>query len=256
MAVMVRQASVHIGAGSAGGELGQAELGAKDPMMRILLIEDDAEVAEFVAEGLAANGHLAQTEPVGRQGLRRAQSENFDILIVDRMLPDIEGADLVAQMRALGLANPILMLTSLGAIEDRVKGLGSGADDYLVKPFAMAELCARIDALSRRGRGGLSDTAACGAIKIDRIRREVWREGQRIVLQPREFELLEQLIRQQDRVVSRAMLLEQVWHFHFDPQTNIVETHMSRLRQKLNAGFSRDPIQTVRGVGYKLCSDA
>jgi two-component system OmpR family response regulator len=224
--------------------------------MRILLIEDDAEVAGFIAEGLAANGHVVLTEPAGRQGLRRAQSENFDVLIVDRMLPDIEGIDLVSQMRALGLSLPILILTSLGAIEDRVKGLGSGADDYLVKPFAMAELCARIDALGRRGRGGLSDTAACGTIKIDRIRREVWRDGQRIVLQPREFELLEQLVRQQDRVVSRAMLLEQVWHFHFDPQTNIVETHMSRLRQKLNAGFSHDPIQTVRGVGYKLCSDA
>lgn len=224
--------------------------------MRILVIEDDAEMAGFIADGLAAQGHVVLIEPEGRGGLRRAQSENCDALIVDRMLPDIDGVDLVSEMRSLGLAEPILMLTSLGAIEDRVKGLGSGADDYLVKPFAMAELCARIDALSRRGRGGLSDTAACGTIKIDRIRREVWREGQRIVLQPREFELLEQLIRQQDQVVSRAMLLEQVWHFHFDPQTNIVETHMSRLRQKLNAGFDRDPIQTVRGVGYKLRSDA
>ncbi|PNU02253.1 response regulator transcription factor [Novosphingobium guangzhouense] len=224
--------------------------------MRILVIEDDAEMAGLIADGLAAQGHVSLIEPEGRPGLRRAQSENCDVLIVDRMLPDIDGADLVAEMRGLGLSEPILMLTSLGAIEDRVKGLGSGADDYLVKPFAMAELCARIDALGRRGRGGLSDTAVCGTIKIDRVRREVWREGQRIVLQPREFELLEQLIRQQDQVVSRAMLLEQVWHFHFDPQTNIVETHMSRLRQKLNADFERDPIQTVRGVGYKLRSDA
>ncbi|EAT10352.1 response regulator transcription factor [Sphingobium sp. 10 DY56-G10] len=224
--------------------------------MRILLIEDDAEMAGFIADALAAQGQDTVIEAEGRQGLRRAQSENFDVLIVDRMLPDMEGAQLVSQMRDLGLSEPILMLTSLGAIEDRVKGLASGADDYLVKPFAIAELSARLDALSRRGKSGLSDTGACGTIKIDRVRREAWREGQRIVLQPREFELLEQLIRQQDQVVSRAMLLEQVWHFHFDPQTNIVETHMSRLRQKLNAGFDCDPIQTVRGVGYKLRSDA
>ncbi|WP_370059818.1 response regulator transcription factor [Novosphingobium sp. P6W] len=154
------------------------------------------------------------------------------------------------------MSEPVLILTSLGAIEDRVTGLGSGADDYLVKPFAMAELRARIGALSRRGKSGLADTTACGSIKIDRVRREVWREGRRIVLQPREYELLEQLMRQPDKVMSRAMLLEQVWHFHFDPQTNIVETHMSRLRQKLNAGCERDAIQTVRGVGYKLRSDA
>lgn len=223
--------------------------------MRILLIEDDAEMAGFIADGLATQGHETMIEPEGRRGLRRAQSEICDVLIVDRMLPDIDGADLVSEMRELGLTEPVLMLTSLGAIEDRVRGLGSGADDYLIKPFAMAELCARVDAVSRRGRGGLSDIAVCGAIKIDRVRREVWRAGSRIVLQPREFELLEQLIRQQDRVVSRAMLLEQVWHFHFDPQTNIVETHMSRLRQKLNAGFDHDAIQTVRGVGYKLRSD-
>lgn len=224
--------------------------------MRILLIEDDIEMARFIVEGLAADGHVTLTETEGRQGLRRAQSESCDVLVVDRMLPDIDGAQLVAEMRQLGMSEPVLILTSLGAIEDRVTGLGSGADDYLVKPFAMAELRARIGALTRRGKSGLADTTACGSIKIDRVRREVWREGRRIVLQPREYELLEQLMRQPDKVMSRAMLLEQVWHFHFDPQTNIVETHMSRLRQKLNAGCERDAIQTVRGVGYKLRSDA
>lgn len=224
--------------------------------MRILVIEDDAVMVDFISDGLSADGHVVLAEGTGAGGLRRAQSENCDVLIVDRMLPDQDGADLVSQMRALGMAEPVLLLTSLGAIEDRVKGLGSGADDYLVKPFAMAELSARVDALSRRGKGGLSDTASCGSIKIDRVRREVWREGKRIVLQPREFELLEQMMRQPDRVISRAMLLEQVWHFSFDPQTNIVETHMSRLRQKLNAGFDQDPVQTVRGVGYMLRSDA
>lgn len=224
--------------------------------MRILVIEDDTDMIEFIRQGLQESGHTVMAENMAAEGLRRAQSESCQVLIVDRMLPDLDGAELVSQMRALGIAEPILMLTSLGAIEDRVKGLGSGADDYLVKPFAMAELCARVEALSRRGKGGLSNTASCGSIKIDRVRREVWREGRRIVLQPREFELLEQLMRQPDQVVSRAMLLEQVWHFSFDPQTNIVETHMSRLRQKLNAGFDRDPVQTVRGVGYKLRADA
>lgn len=223
--------------------------------MRVLIIEDDMETAAFVAEGLAADGHVVEHASEGRVGLRRAQSENFDVLIVDCMLPDIDGNSLVADMRSRGVAQPLLMLTALGAIEDRVRGLRSGADDYLVKPFAMAELSARLDALARRGTEALASTEACGAIKIDRIRREVWREGRRIVLQPREYELLEQLIRHPDQVVSRAMLLEQVWHFHFDPQTNIVETHMSRLRQKLNAGFDEDAIRTVRGVGYMLRSD-
>ncbi|AXB80565.1 DNA-binding response regulator (plasmid) [Novosphingobium sp. P6W] len=223
--------------------------------MRILVVEDDSDMADFISDGLTASGHVVMTELDAAAGLRRAQRENCDVLVIDRMLPDMDGADLVSQMRGLGMAEPILLLTSLGAIEDRVKGLGSGADDYLVKPFAMAELGARVEALGRRGKAGLSDTSSCGSLKIDRVRREVWREGRRIVLQPREYELLEQLMRQPDQVVSRAMLLEQVWHFHFDPQTNIVETHMSRLRQKLNADFASDPIQTVRGVGYRLRSD-
>lgn len=224
--------------------------------MRVLIIEDDLETAGFVADGLAAEGHTVHHAELGRAGLRRAQAENYDVIIVDCMLPDIDGNALLGEMRSLGVSQPLLMLTALGAIEDRVRGLRSGADDYLVKPFAMAELSARLDALVRRGKDVLDNADACGTIKIDRIRREVWREGRRIVLQPREYELLEQLIRRPDSVVSRAMLLEQVWHFHFDPQTNIVETHMSRLRQKLNAGFAEDAIRTVRGVGYMLRSDA
>lgn len=223
--------------------------------MRLLLIEDDAEMAAYITDGLEEAGHSLVVSVEGKTGFRRAQAENFDVLIVDCMLPDIDGFTLVADMRRQGIDRPVLMLTSLGAITDRVKGLRSGADDYVVKPFAMAELGARIDALVRRGQGSLSDSASCGSIKVDRIRREVWRDGRRVVLQPREYELLEQLIRQPGSVVSRAMLLEQVWHFHFDPQTNIVETHMSRLRQKLNAGFEQDAIQTVRGVGYLLRED-
>lgn len=224
--------------------------------MRILLIEDDVEMATFIADGLAEEGHETRVEPLGLQALRRAETEAFDVLVVDCMLPDIDGFTLVQTLRRNGSVDPVLMLTSLGAIEDRVKGLKSGADDYLVKPFAIAELSARVEALARRSSAAPSETASCGSIKIDRLRREVWRQGRRIILQPREFELLEQLVRQPDQVVSRSMLLERVWHFHFDPQTNIVESHMSRLRQKLNAGFDRDPIQTVRGIGYLLRSDA
>ena len=147
------------------------------------------------------------------------------------------------------------MLTALGSIEDRVTGLRAGADDYLVKPFAVAELVARVEALLRRGMN-LQAVATFGSIRIDRLRREAWRGDQRIVLQPREFALLERLVSQNGKTVSRTMLLEQVWHLHFDPQTNIVETHMSRLRQKLNAGFAVDAITTVRGVGYRLNPDA
>ncbi|HEX7853730.1 MAG TPA: response regulator transcription factor [Sphingobium sp.] len=224
--------------------------------MRLLLIEDDREMADFIREGLVVAGHDVAHAPKGLPGLRRAESENFDVVVVDCMLPDVDGFALVEQLRADGYPSPILMLTSLGAIEDRVKGLRSGADDYLVKPFAMAELTARVEALTRRGTATLADVSACGSIKIDRVRREVWRGGKRVVLQPREFELLEQLVRQPNKVVSRVMLLERVWHFHFDPETNIVETHMSRLRQKLNAGFQTDAIQTVRGVGYLLRDDA
>lgn len=224
--------------------------------MKILLIEDDAELAENLAERLDAEGRELVIESAGEGGRRRAEGEVFDVIIVDCMLPDMHGFDLVEALRSVGNNTPVLVLTALGAIEDRVRGLQSGADDYLVKPFVFAELLARIDALARRGGAGIGDTLSSGSIRIDRIRRDVWREGKRIVLQGREFEILERLMRQPGMVVSRAMLLEHVWHFHFDPQTNIVETHMSRLRQKLNAGFDADPIKTVRGVGYMFQADA
>lgn len=224
--------------------------------MNILLIDDDAEMGEALAERLQAEGRTLVVEVEGRAGLRRAGTQSFDVIVVDCMLPDIHGIDLVQQLRANGDTSPVLVLTALGAIEDRVKGLRSGADDYLVKPYVFEELLARIDALVRRGNPTLGDTLSSGSVKVDRIRRDVWRDGKRIVLQGREFEILERLMRQPDMVVSRAMLLEHVWHFHFDPQTNIVETHMSRLRQKLNAGFEVDPIKTVRGIGYMFQSNA
>jgi len=175
-------------------------------------------------------------------------------MIVDRMLPDMDGIAVVQTARSSGYIGPVLLLTALGSIEDRVTGLRAGADDYLVKPFAVAELVARIEALLRRGTKQ-QEVASFGSIRIDRLRREVWREDRRVVVQPREFELLERLVSQNGKTVSRTMLLEQVWHLHFDPQTNIVETHMSRLRQKLNAGFDLDAIRTVRGIGYSLRAD-
>lgn len=223
--------------------------------MQLLLIEDDDETAGFIRDALRAEGHHLQVEATGEAGLERAAMDEFDVVIVDRLLPDLPGTELVERLRAGGNATPVLMLTALGSIEDRVVGLTCGADDYLVKPFAMAELGARLVALARRGSATALETASVGPLRIDRLKREVRRDNRRVVLQPREFELLDQLVRQAGRVVSRAMLLETVWHFHFDPQTNIVETHMSRLRQKLNAGGDPDLIQTVRGVGYRLRAD-
>ncbi len=223
--------------------------------MRLLIVEDEAETSARIRDALAAEGHFVEVEPNGAAGITSLHGSTPDLLIVDRMLPDTDGVSVVEETRRLGYLGPVLMLTALGSIEDRVTGLRAGADDYLVKPFAMAELIARVEALLRRGMN-LQEVASFGSIRIDRFRREVWRAHHRIVLQPREFALLERLVSQNGKPVSRSMLLEQVWHLHFDPQTNIVETHMSRLRQKLNAGFAIDAINTVRGVGYKLNPDA
>lgn len=222
--------------------------------MRVLLIEDDAEAAESICRALAAEGHDVSPEGSGQGGVASLLRAAPDLMIVDRMLPDMDGIAVVQTARSSGYIGPVLLLTALGSIEDRVTGLRGGADDYLVKPFAVAELVARIEALLRRGTKQ-QEVASFGSIRIDRLRREVWREDRRVVLQPREFELLERLVSQNGKTVSRTMLLEQVWHLHFDPQTNIVETHMSRLRQKLNAGFDIDAIRTVRGIGYSLRAD-
>lgn len=224
------------------------------PAVRVLLIEDDAEAAESICRALAAEGHDVSFEGSGKGGVTSLLRATPDLIIVDRMLPDMDGIAVVQTARSSGYLGPVLLLTALGSIEDRVTGLRAGADDYLVKPFAVAELVARIEALLRRGTKQ-QEMASFGGIRIDRLRREVWREERRVVLQPREFELLERLVSQNGKTVSRTMLLEQVWHLHFDPQTNIVETHMSRLRQKLNAGFDIDAIRTVRGIGYSLRAD-
>ena len=221
--------------------------------MKLLLIEDDAETAAYVLRGLREQGHVADHAENGRDGLFLAGDGGHDVLIVDRMLPGIDGLGLVRMLRASGVRTPVLFLTAVGGVGDRVQGLEAGADDYLVKPFAFAELAARVAALGRRPpMQEVQTVLRAGDLEVDLLKRSVTRAGRAVPLQPREFRLLEHLLRHADRVVTRTMLLEAVWDFHFDPRTNIVETHMSRLRGKLNEGGLPDLISTVRGAGYRL----
>lgn len=223
--------------------------------MRILIVEDDAETRAFVAQGLSEAGHQISVSDDGRDGLFQATGGEFDAIVLDRMLPGLDGLAFIRALRAAGGTTPVLMLTAIGGIADRVEGLESGADDYLVKPFAFSELAARLNALARRPAARDSEGAhllKTGDIVLDWHRRTVERRGRRIVLQPREFALLAELMRNPRRVMTRTMLLERVWDFDFDPRTNIVETHLSRLRSKLNAGFDEDAIETVRGAGYMI----
>lgn len=221
--------------------------------MKILVIEDDAETAAYITGGLRQHGHVTDHAANGRDGLFLASSESYDALVVDRMLPGLDGLGIVRTLRATGQNTPVLVLTTLGGIDDRVEGLDAGGDDYLVKPFAFAELLARLNALARRPPLTQVATALVVAdLEMDLLKRTVRRAGSRIELQPREFQLLEYLMRHADRVVTRTMLLEGVWDFHFDPKTNIVETHMSRLRAKLDRGGDPELIHTVRGAGYMM----
>ncbi len=221
--------------------------------MRILIVEDDADTSQFIARGLAELGHQVVTSGDGRDGLFHATDGGFDAVVVDRMLPGLDGLALVKALRAAGNTTPVLMLTAVSGIADRVEGLEGGADDYLVKPFAFTELAARIHALGRRPSAAAEPARLiAGDIELDLHRRTVSRAGRRIALQPREFTLLAELMRHPGRIMTRTMLLERVWDFDFDPKTNIVETHLSRLRSKLNAGFDSDPIETVRGAGYLI----
>jgi two-component system OmpR family response regulator len=221
--------------------------------MKVLIIEDDAETAAFVAEGLKDRGHEAQIAGNGREGLALAIAERFDAVVLDRMLPQLDGLSVIALMRSEGLSTPVLFLTNLSGIDDRVEGLAAGGDDYLVKPFAFEELLARLQALARRPTLGSSPTVlTAGDLEMDLVARTVRRGGEAIELQPREFSLLEYLLRSDGRIVTRKMLLEQVWDFHFDPRTNIVETHISRLRTKVDRGRGEALIHTVRGAGYLL----
>jgi two-component system, OmpR family, response regulator len=222
--------------------------------MKILLIEDDREIAAYVARGLREAGHVADVAASAADGRFLAESRSFDVLVVDRMLPDLNGIDLVRALRRSGNETPVLFLTALGRIDQRVEGFEAGGDDYLVKPFAFSEFLARVTALARRPPiSSESSHLACGGITLNRLKRTVTVDGAGVDLQPKEFLLLETLMLHQNEVVTRTMLLEKVWNFHFDPRTNIVETHVSRLRTKL--GSAKDHIRTVRGAGYAARAD-
>jgi two-component system, OmpR family, response regulator len=222
-------------------------------IVKILIVEDDAETASYVAAGLGEYGHVVDRAQNGRDGLFLAAGQTYDVMIVDRMLPGLDGLSLVKTVRSAGVGTPVLFLTTLGGIDDRVAGLEAGGDDYLVKPFAFAELNARLNALVRRPAMAPVETVLRIAdLEMDLLKRTATRGGQDLDLQPREFKLLEYLMRHAGRVVTRTMLLEQVWDFHFDPKTNIVETHISRLRSKVDRAFDTELIHTVRGAGYML----
>jgi two-component system OmpR family response regulator len=222
-------------------------------VMRILVIEDDAEAAEYLAKGLRESGHAAEVVGDGRDGLLQAATGRFDVLIVDRMLPGLDGLNLVHHLRATGHATPVLFLSALGEVDDRVKGLRAGGDDYLVKPYAFSELLARVENLARRRTTHPVKTRLAFAdLELDLLSRKVTRGGRTIDLQPREFQLLEVLLRHPGQVMTRTMLLETVWDYHFDPQTNVIDVHISRLRQKIDRGFAVPLIHTVRGAGYCL----
>lgn len=223
--------------------------------VRILIIEDDRDVASFVQKGLTEAGWNVDHADNGRDGLFLATTEHYDALIVDRMLPGVDGLALIRTLRASDDTTPALILSALGEVDDRVKGLKAGGDDYVVKPFAFSELLARLEALIRRSAtpGGSAETVLeVGDLRMDLLRRDVHRGGRRIDLQPREFQLLEFLMRHAGQVVTRTMLLEGVWDYHFDPQTNVIDVHISRLRGKIDRDFGKPLLHTVRGVGYRL----
>jgi two-component system OmpR family response regulator len=225
--------------------------------MRILVVEDDKDVAGFVVKGLREAGHTVEHADNGRDGLFLAASENFHAIILDRMLPGgIDGLRLLETLRAQDNATPVVFLSALGQVDDRVKGLKAGGDDYLTKPFAFAELLARVEALTRRGKSdGPTTRLLVGDLEMDLLSRGVKRGGQKIDLQPREFRLLEYLMRHAGQVVTRTMLLEGVWDYHFDPQTNVIDVHVSRLRQKIDKPFELPLLHTVRNAGYMLRSE-
>lgn len=221
--------------------------------MKVLIIEDDAKVAAYIKNGLGENGHAADVACNGKDGLFLATTEKYDVLIVDRMLPELDGLTIIKTLRGADNATPALILSALGEVDDRVKGLRSGGDDYLVKPFAFSELMARIEVLCRRGtQAAVTETRlAARGIEMDLLSRRVFRDGKPLAdIQPREFRLLEYLLRHKGQVVTRTMLLENVWDYHFDPQTNVIDVHISRLRGKLDRNADAPLIKTVRGAGY------
>jgi two-component system, OmpR family, response regulator len=219
--------------------------------MRVLVIEDDVETADFIMHGLDAQGHVPTVAGDGVTALRRAARDGWDAIILDRLLPELDGISVLRRLRTGGVTTPVLLLTALGSVRDRVEGLDAGADDYLVKPFALEELTARLNALTRRRAREEAVTALiCGNLAMNLLRREVHYRDQPVLIQAREFSLLEVLMRNAGHVVTKAMLLQEVWGFHFAPGTNIVETHMSRLRTKLAHAGAAHVIETIRGTGY------
>ncbi|MBV8565211.1 MAG: response regulator transcription factor [Methylobacteriaceae bacterium] len=222
--------------------------------MRILIIEDDAEAAGYLVKAFRESGHVADHAFDGIEGYSLARDGNYDVLIIDRMLPKLDGLSLIGGLRSQKIETPVLILSALGQVDDRVKGLRAGGDDYLGKPYAFSELLARVEVLARRkGSGTAEDTIyRVGGLEMDRLSHKVTREGREIPLQPREFRLLEYLLKHAGQVVTRTMLLENVWDYHFDPQTNVIDVHISRLRSKIDKGFDAALLHTVRGAGYMV----
>jgi len=221
--------------------------------MRLLIIEDDREAAEYLVKAFREVGHVADVAREGEEGLALALDGQYDVLVVDRMLPRLDGLAVIGALRAKAVDTPVLILSALGQVDDRVKGLRAGGDDYLPKPYSFAELLARLEVLARRRGGRPEETVyRVGDLALDRLSHQVSRNGEEIALQPREFRLLEYLMKHAGQVVTRTMLLENVWDYHFDPQTNVIDVHMSRLRAKIDKGFSRSLLHTVRGAGYVI----
>jgi two-component system OmpR family response regulator len=225
--------------------------------MRFLLIEDDAQAAAYLVKGLKESGHLADHAADGEDGLNLALGGAYDAAIVDRMLPRMDGLSVVSRLREAGNQTPVLFLSALGEVDDKVRGLKAGGDDYLAKPFAFTELLARLEVLvRRRSPTAVQTRLGVGGLELDLLSRTASRDGQKIDLQPREFLLLEYMMRHAGHVVTRTMLLENVWEYHFDPQTNVIDVHMSRLRAKIDKGFTQPLLHTVRGAGYSLRADS
>jgi two-component system OmpR family response regulator len=221
--------------------------------MRILIIEDDRAAAQYLIKGLKESGHVADYADDGEKGLEMALSHSYDVLVVDRMLPKRDGLSIIRILREDGQNVPVLILSALSDVDDRVRGLRAGSDDYLAKPYSFTELLARLEVLARRNQPWeAKNTYEVADLKLDRLARTVTRAGQTIPLQPREFRLLEYLMQHAGHVVTRTMLLEHVWDYHFDPQTNVIDVHMSRLRRKIDKGFEPNLIQTIRGAGYSI----
>ncbi|KAE8761535.1 response regulator transcription factor [Paraburkholderia madseniana] len=225
--------------------------------MKILLVEDNEQVAGFLKKGLMEAGHVADCADNGRDGMLFAESETYDAIIMDRMLPGgIDGLGIIARLRAAGNRVPILIVSALDEVDERIRGLKAGGDDYVVKPFAFGEVLARLEALVRRSDESYAETALkVGDLSIDLLARKAARAGKPIALKPREFKLLEYLMRHADQVVTRTMLLENIWDYHFDPQTNVIDVHVSKLRHKIDAGFERSLLRTVRNAGYVLTAN-